>query len=120
MNRSSASFPRARRLSALLGVLLHLLGAAALPSLHAWSLGAAAEQSARETAPRERKDQNVPPHDDQHCVLCHAFGSAVMAAEGPEIPVSEAGERVELTSAPTFPAPRLARDARARGPPVIS
>ncbi|MBB4634719.1 DUF2946 family protein [Longimicrobium terrae] len=120
MNRPSGSFSRARRLSALLGVLLHLLGAAALPSLHAWSLGAAVERSARDTAPGERKDQNAPPHDDQHCVLCHAFGSAAMAADGPEIPVSEAGERVELTPAPTFPAPRLARDARARAPPVLS
>lgn len=120
MKRPSASFSRARRLSALLGVLLHLLGAAALPSLHAWSLGAAVERSAGETGQRERKDQNVPPHDEQHCVLCHAFGSAAMAADGPEIPVSEPGERVELTSSPTFPAPRLARDARARAPPVLS
>ncbi|HEX8391055.1 MAG TPA: DUF2946 family protein [Longimicrobium sp.] len=109
-----------RRFLALLGVCLHLLGAVALREVHTWGLASAVERAAQDSGPRDDKQQRVPPHDEQHCVLCHAAGNAALAADGPEIPVCEAAGPAEFRAPARPAAPRLARDARARAPPALS
>lgn len=111
---------RARRFTLLLGMLLHLVGAAAIPAFHAW--GPAYDPTAGASfVSHQAGDDGVPggAHDELDCVLCHATGALAVPAEGAELPLVDAPSRVEL------PAPRLAlpfrpaSSARARAPPIV-
>jgi hypothetical protein len=83
---------RVRRFALLMGMLLHLLGAAAAP-FHVW---APADPSANGASVAERQDDgsSLPPHDELHCVICQAAGTLAMPAAGAELPIAQADPRV--------------------------
>lgn len=116
MNRMPSSPSRLRRVSLLLAALLHLFGAAALPVLHA----AAEQPAAHEVLEREKQGSPVPPHDEQHCVVCHGMGS--LALPEPASAIVLAGERRQAarpehrSAAPL----RLVPTLRARAPPALA
>ena len=106
---------RARRFALLMGMLLHLLGAAAAP-FHVW---APAGPSAGGASVAERQDggSSLPPHDELHCVICQAAGTLAMPAAGAELPIAQADAVVE-TAAVVHALPfRPSSPARARAPP---
>jgi hypothetical protein len=106
---------RVRRFALLMGMLLHLLGAAAAP-FHVW---APADPSANGASVAERQDDgsSLPPHDELHCVICQAAGTLAMPAAGAELPIAQADAVVE-TAAVRHALPfRPSSPARARAPP---
>lgn len=112
--RTGSSAPR--RFALLIGMLLHLLGAAAIP-FHVW---APVDPSGAVSYVSDRQDggSSLPAHDELHCVLCHAAGAVAVPAHGAELPVADAVRRSETPSAPTAPTHRPASSARARAPPL--
>lgn len=106
---------RARRLALLIGVLLHLLGAAAVP-FHVWGPVDGADGVAS-VAERHEGGSSLPPHDELHCVLCHAAGTLALPAAGAELPLAGAGARRETPAAGHALPFRASSPARARAPP---
>ena len=106
---------RTRRLALLIGMLLHLLGAAAAP-FHVW---APADVGSGAVSMAERHDDgsSLPPHDELHCVLCHAAGALALPAAGAELPLAQARARVETPAARHALPFRPSSPARARAPP---
>lgn len=110
---------RARRFTLLLGMLLHLLGAAAIPAFHAW--GPAYDPSASlSSVTHQAGDDGVPggAHDELDCVLCHASGALAVPADGAEIPLAVAPSRVQTVTVLAALPFRPAHSARARAPPI--
>ena len=106
---------RTRRFALLFGMLLHLLGAAAVP-FHVW---APADPTSAGASVAERHDDgsSLPPHDELHCVICHAAGTLALPAAGAELPLAQADARAETPAAlPPLPF-RAASPAQARAPP---
>ena len=106
---------RARRITLLIGMLLHLLGAAAIP-FHAWS-PVDAGGGVPSVAERHDDGSSLPPHDELHCVLCHAAGSLALPAAGAELPLAQAPARAETPAARHALPFRPSSPARARAPP---
>ena len=107
---------RTRRFALLIGMALHLLGAAAIP-FHAWTPVDTAPDAVPSVAQRHDDGTSLPPHDELHCVLCHAAGTLALPAAGAELLVAEAQGRVE-TPAPRRALPvRPSSFAQARAPP---
>lgn len=106
---------RARRFALLFGMLLHLLGAAAVP-FHVW---APADPSTAGASVAERHDDgsSLPPHDELHCVICHAAGTLALPAAGAELPLAQAGVRAETPAVVRALPFRASSPARARAPP---
>jgi hypothetical protein len=114
MNASSGT-SRTRRLTLLIGMLLHLMGVAAIP-FHVWSpVGPASDVSSM--AERHDDGSSLPPHDELHCVLCHAAGTLALPAESAIVAVEVAAGRVETPATPHALPFRPASPARARAPP---
>lgn len=104
-----------RRLTLLIGMLLHLVGVAAVP----FHVSAPAGPAADVVAMAERTDDgpSLPAHDELHCVLCHAAGTLALPATGASLVIATDEGRVE-TPAPRHALPfRTASPARARAPP---
>lgn len=115
MNASSGS-SRTRRFALLIGMLLQLVGAAAVP-FHVWAPAAPADAGSF-VAERQDDGSSLPAHDELHCVLCHAAGTLALPASGAQLSVADAAGRVEMP-APRHPLPfRPASPARARAPPL--
>jgi hypothetical protein len=114
MNATSGSW-NARRFTLLIGMLLHLLGVAAIP-FHAWSPAEPAGASAFVAQPQD-EGSSLPAHDELHCVLCHAADALALVPASAHLFLADADERAEI-HAPTHPLPhRPASPARARAPP---
>ena len=105
----------ARRFALLMGMLLHLLGAAAAP-FHVW---APADPSASGASVAERQDggSSLPPHDELHCAICQAAGTLALPAAGAELPIAQADAVVETAAAVHALPFRPTSPARARAPP---
>lgn len=108
---------RARRLALLIGMLLHLLGAAAVP-FHVWGPVEGGDAVAS-VAERHDDGSSLPPHDELHCVLCHAAGTLALPAAGAELPLAEADLRAETPAARHALPFRPSSPARARAPPIV-
>lgn len=106
---------RTRRWSLLIGMLLHLVGAVAVP-FHVWS---PANLSADAVSLAERQDDgsSLPPHDELHCVVCQAAGTLALPAAGAELPIEQADARAETPAAWRSLPFRPSSPARARAPP---
>ena len=105
-----------RRFALLIGMLLHLLGAAAIP-FHVWAPVDTAGAGAY-VAERQDGGSSLPAHDELHCVLCHAAGTVAVPAPGAELPLAADVRRPDTPSARTAPTHRPAASARARAPPL--
>lgn len=118
MNTTSGAH-RTRRFSLLIGMLLHLLGAAVVPAFHA--SGPAYDPSAATAfVTHQSGDDDVPggAHDELDCVLCQASGALAVPSGGAELPLLEAPERAETPDTrPALPF-RPSASARARAPPL--
>jgi hypothetical protein len=112
----STGSSRTRRFALLIGMLLHLLGAAAVP-FHVWAPATPAGTGSF-VAERQDDGSSLPAHDELHCVLCHAAGTLALPADGAELPLADAVRRAETPSARTAPTHRPASSARARAPPL--
>ncbi|WP_420128923.1 hypothetical protein [Longimicrobium sp.] len=107
---------RARRLTLLIGMLLHLLGAAAVP-FHVWAPADPSPAAGASIAERTDDGSSLPAHDELHCVLCQAAGTLALPAAGAELLLAQADARVETPAvAHTLPF-RPSSPARARAPP---
>ena len=106
---------RTRRLALLIGMLLHLVGAAAAP-FHVW---APADPFAGGPGVAERQDDgsSLPAHDELHCVICHAAGTVALPAAGAELPLAQANDRAETPAVRAALPFRAASPAQARAPP---
>lgn len=113
---TTSGTPRARRLTLLIGMLLHLLGVAAVP-FHVWAPADPVNVPAS-VAERHDDGSSLPPHDELHCVLCQAAGALALPAGGVEIPLADDARRGEMPSAQTARTLRPASPARARAPPL--
>lgn len=105
---------RARRFALLIGTLLHLLGAAAVP-FHVWS--PSAPSAGVSVAERHDDGSSLPPHDELHCVICQAAGTLALPAPGAELPLAQAAERGETPAGPLALPFRPSSPAQARAPP---
>jgi hypothetical protein len=114
MNTSSSS-SRMRRLTLLIGMLLHLVGVAAVPFHVSAPAGPAADAAA--IAERTDDGSSLPAHDELHCVLCHAAGTLALPAQGASLVLAEDGDRVETPASRHALPFRPASPARARAPP---
>jgi hypothetical protein len=115
MNATSGT-SRTRRFTLLIGMLLHLLGVAAVP-FHVWSPADPAGASAFVAANHD-DGSSLPAHDELHCVLCQAAGTLALPPASAHLFLAEAGERVEIP-APQHALPlHPASPARARAPPL--
>lgn len=106
-----------RRFTLLIGMLLHLLGAAAIPAFHAE--GPAFNPADVASVAGHPDDDGIPggTHDELDCVLCQASGALAVPADGAELPLVDEVRRAE-TPAARQPLPyRPATSARARAPP---
>jgi len=106
---------RARRFALLIGMLLHLLGVAAVP-FHVWAPASAGSGTAS-VAERHDDGSSLPPHDELHCVLCQAAGTLALPATGAELPLAQAEARAETPASPYALPFRPSASARARAPP---
>ncbi|HEY0023517.1 MAG TPA: hypothetical protein VGB24_11420 [Longimicrobium sp.] len=123
MNRATGALASTRRLALLLGTLLHLVGVAALPALHAWGSGldvppaSTAGHATLAQLPDAHPD-GLPPHDELHCVVCHAHGSVALPVDAPRIGGEHAAVAGRLPQAPTLASSLVQGATRARAPPV--
>ena len=114
MNRIHAP-SRTRRAALLIGMLLHLIGAAAIP-FHVWG-PAGLSTGGPSVAERQDDGSSLPPHDDLHCVVCQAATTMAEPAPGTVIVIAERPARAE-TAAERHALPSLSSTpARARAPP---
>lgn len=118
MNATSGS-SGARRFTLLIGMLLHLLGAAAIPAFHADG-PAFASTADRSSITHRAGDDGVPGgvHDDLDCILCQASGTVALPAAGAQLPPPDDVRRVETPAAHHALPYRPASPARARAPPL--
>ena len=118
MNATSGS-SNARRFTLLIGMLLHLLGAAAIPAFHADGppFASPGESSYLTHSPW---DDGVPGgvHDELDCVLCQVSGTLAVPAAGAQLPLADDVRRVETPAAHHALPYRPASPARARAPPL--
>jgi hypothetical protein len=112
----TTSGTRTRRLTLLIGMLLHLLGVAAVP-FHVW---APADPVDAPTSVAERHDDgsSLPAHDELHCVVCQAAGTLALPADGPRVLLADAVRQADAPSDQTARTLRPASRARARAPPL--
>jgi len=110
---------RLRQATLLLAALLHLVGAAAVPALHALLpppppvSSVAAVDPARDDAP------SAFVHDETTCVVCQTAHAHVLLPDSAEgIPAAEREAPASAPLAHPRPAPRDA-DSLARAPPAI-
>lgn len=106
----------ARRLTLLIGMLLHLLGAAAIP-FHVWAPADPTTEVAS-VAERQNDGSSLPPHDELHCVICQAAGTLAIPAAGAELLIAEGDGVVETPAVAAAPPFRSSSPARARAPPL--
>jgi hypothetical protein len=109
----------ARRFALLIGMLLHLLGAAAIPAFHTGGPAFDPAQGSSFVSHRAG-DDGLPAgtHNELDCVLCHAAGTLAVLADGAELPLVDDVRRVDAPAA-RQPLPfRPASPARARAPPL--
>ncbi|HEX6369408.1 MAG TPA: hypothetical protein VF006_10775 [Longimicrobium sp.] len=106
---------RARRFALLIGMLLHLLGAAAVP-FHVLT-PVAPSASGASVAERQGDGSSLPAHDELHCVVCQAAGALALPAAGAELPLAQAQERAETPDVRHALPFRPSSPARARAPP---
>jgi hypothetical protein len=123
MNRATGALACTRRIALLLGALLHLAGVAALPALHAWGSGldvAPASTTGHATLAQLPAGQpdGLPPHDELHCVVCHAHGSVALPVDAPRIGGEHADVTERLPQAPALASSLVQGATRARAPPV--
>jgi hypothetical protein len=106
---------RARRMTLLIGMLLHLLGAAAVP----FHVGSPVDVGGGTASVSQQHDDgsSLPPHDELHCVLCHAAGTLALPAAGAELPLAQAQARAQTPGARHALPFRPSSPARARAPP---
>lgn len=118
MNATSCS-SGARRFTLLIGMLLHLLGVAAIPAFHTDgpAFNGAAPAS---TVTHSPWDDGVPGgvHDELDCVLCQASGMVFVPADGAELPLADDVRGVEHPATHRALPFRPASPARARAPPL--
>lgn len=118
MNASSGS-SNARRFTLLIGMLLHLLGAAAIPAFHAdgVAFSTAAGTSSVSQSPW---DDGAPGgvHNELDCVLCQVSGTIAVPAAGAQLPLADDVRRVETPAGQHALPYRPASPARARAPPL--
>jgi hypothetical protein len=123
MNRATGALACTRRIALLIGTLLHLVGVAALPALHAWGSGldvapaSLAGQGTLAQLPDTQPD-GLPPHDELHCVVCHAHGSVALPVDAPRIGGEHAAVTERLPQAPSLASSLVQGATRARAPPV--
>lgn len=118
MNATS-SLSGARRFTLLIGMLLHLLGVAAIPAFHA--AGPAFDPGANSSfVAQDSGDDGAPGgfHNELDCVLCHASGALALPSAGARLPVAETVRRAEFSAALHALPHRPASPARARAPPL--
>jgi hypothetical protein len=115
MNASTGS-SRTRRFALLIGMLLHLLGAAAVP----FHVGARVDPADASSFVAERQDDgsSLPAHDELHCVLCHAAGTLALPAYGAQLSFADEAGRAEMPAHRHALPFRPASPARARAPPL--
>ena len=123
MNRATGALACTRRIALLLGTLLHLVGVAALPALHAWGSGldvAPASVGGHATLAQlpDAQPDGLPPHDELHCVVCHAYGSVALPVDAPRIGGEHTVVTERLPQAPTLASSLVQGATRARAPPV--
>lgn len=106
---------RTRRVALLIGMLLHLVGAAAIP-FHVWGpAGFGTDGPA--VAERQDDGSSLPAHDELHCLACQALNTLAEPAPGTVVTVAERPARVETPAAVTALPSRPSAAARARAPP---
>ena len=117
MNATSGS-SNARRYSLLIGMLLHLLGAAAIPAFHRDVTFSGPGETAYVT--HSPWDDNAPGgvHDELDCILCHVSGTVAVPAAGAQAPLADGARRVDTPAAHHARSHRPASPARARAPPI--
>lgn len=114
--KTTSGTPRARRFTLLIGMLLHLLGVAAIP-FHVWAPADPVNAPAS-VAERHDDGSSLPAHDELHCVLCHASSETALPPHGAELFVAAAVRRAETPADHAAPSHRPASPARARAPPL--
>ncbi|HEX2076175.1 MAG TPA: hypothetical protein VHG08_00650 [Longimicrobium sp.] len=114
MNRTHRP-SRTRRAALLIGMLLHLVGAAAIP-FHVWGPEGLAAGGAT-VAERQDDGSSLPPHDELHCVVCQAATTMAEPAPGTVILVAESEPRAETPASRHALPSRPSAPARARAPP---
>lgn len=114
MNRIHGT-SRTRRLSLLIGMLLHLVGAVAVP-FHVWS-PAGATADVVSLAERQDDGSALPPHDELHCVVCQAAGTLALPAAGAELLIQQGDARAGTPAVSALLPFRPSSPARARAPP---
>lgn len=109
----------ARRFALLLGMLLHLVGAAAIPAFHTYGPGYDPSHVSSVVG-HQPGDDGSPggAHSDLDCILCHASAELALPAPGAHVPLADAVRRVEAPSEHTARTHRPASPARARAPPL--
>ncbi|HEY0035104.1 MAG TPA: hypothetical protein VGB66_00380 [Longimicrobium sp.] len=122
MNRATGALACTRRIALLLGTLLHLVGVAALPALHAWGSGldmAPASTAGHATLAQlpDAQPDGLPPHDELHCVVCHAHGSVALPVDAPRVGGEHAAVTERLPQAPALASSLVQGATRARAPP---
>jgi hypothetical protein len=106
---------RTRRAALLIGMLLHLVGAAAI-SFHAW--GAAGPATGGPAVAQQHDDgSSLPPHDELHCVVCQAANSLAEPLPGTVVVVAGSDARAETPASPSALPSRPSAPGRARAPP---
>jgi hypothetical protein len=118
MNATSGSW-NARRFTLLIGMLLHLLGAAAIPAFHADgpAFTSTADRSYVTHSPWGGDDPRGV-HDELDCIFCQASGTVAVPAAGAQLPLADAVRRAETPAAHHALPHRPASPARARAPPL--
>lgn len=113
---TTSGTPRTRRFTLLIGMLLHLLGVAAVP-FHVWAPADPVNAPAS-VAERHDDGSSLPAHDELHCVLCQAASTLALPSGGVEIPLADDVRRAETPAARGAHSLRPASAARARAPPL--
>ncbi|HLM69041.1 MAG TPA: hypothetical protein VK358_15990, partial [Longimicrobium sp.] len=109
----------ARRFTLLIGMLLHLLGAAAIPAFHADgpAFTSTADRSYLTHSPWSG-DAPGGVHDELDCILCQVSGTVAVPETGAQLLVADAVRRAETPAAQHALPHRPASPARARAPPL--
>ncbi|CAA9308656.1 MAG: hypothetical protein AVDCRST_MAG89-971 [uncultured Gemmatimonadetes bacterium] len=66
----------------------------------------------------DAQPDGLPPHDERHCVVCHAHGSVPLPVDAPRIGGEPAAVRERLPQAPPLASAPVQGATRARAPPV--
>ncbi len=105
------------RFALLLAALLHLLGAAAGPTVHArLAESTAAEQRSGD----ERERPTAPAHDERSCAVCGGHETPALPEDGWVLALAPAARDAAAPESHRSPPHRPADAPRARGPPHLS